>query len=193
MIDPLDGTKDFKNGGEGFSVMIGLYDGMQPILGAVYAPAKKLLYYAKKGDGAYMIEKNKPTKKIHVRNINTLDKSNMVTRFVQGEQRTEDKLYNLFKVKKRIPESSIGIKLGLIARGGADISINTNFRANKWDTCAPQIILEEAGGRITDFNGNKLNYKQKSNRWLNSFVATNKSLHNQVIKEIKKAYPLDKK
>ena len=47
MIDPLDGTKDFVNKGSGFSVMIGLCDNGKPILGAVYAPDKDLLYYQK--------------------------------------------------------------------------------------------------------------------------------------------------
>lgn len=193
MIDPLDGTKDFKNGGDGFSVMIGLYNGMRPILGVVYAPAKKAIYYAKRGGGAYIIEKSRTARKIHVKSTNTLEKSRMVTRFIQGEPRPEDLVYNLFKVKKKIQESSVGIKLGLIAKGEADIHINTNFRAHKWDTCAAQIILEEAGGKVTDFKGNKLNYKQNNNKWLDSFVATNKQLHNQVIKKLKNFHSLNKK
>ena len=188
MIDPLDGTKDFKNNGEGFSVMIGLYDKGKPILGVVYAPAKDLLYYAEKNKGAYMIEKNGPTQKLQVRNMDNLTDSRMVTRFIQGESRPGDQLIDHFDVEEKIPESSIGIKLGLIARGNAEIHINTNFRAHKWDVCAPQIILEEAGGKLTDLDGREINYESETNKLLNSFVATNKLLHNKVVEKIQDFY-----
>jgi len=93
----------------------------------------------------------------------------------------------LFDVKK-IPESSVGIKLGLIASGKADFHVNTNFRVSKWDTCAPQIILEEAGGKITDLYGHPLDYNQSENKLLNSFVASNRVLHKSIIEKIKEFY-----
>ncbi len=67
----------------------------------------------------------------------------------------------------------------------AGFHINTNFRANKWDTCAPEIILEEAGGKVTDLCGNPLDYAQSDNKWLKSFVASNGALHEEIIKKVK--------
>jgi len=189
IIDPLDGTKDFVNKGSGFSVMIGLCDNGKPILGVVYAPAKDLLYYAEKGKGAYM-EKDGVLSQIHVNDITRLNQARMITRIAHGEARPLDKMINNFKVKEIIPESSIGLKLGMIASGDAEFHISSHFlilnKTSKWDTCAPQIILEEAGGIITDFKGNGLDYKQKSLLWENSFVASNSlAMHKEIIKGIK--------
>ncbi|MBS3170614.1 3'(2'),5'-bisphosphate nucleotidase CysQ [Candidatus Woesearchaeota archaeon] len=187
MVDPLDGTKDFKNGRDGFSIMIGLCENGKPILGVVYAPAKNLLYFSQKGQGSYVRIDGKDHK-LKVSKTKYLKDAAMVTRIPHGEKREEDKIEEIFIVKKKIPESSVGIKLGLIASHEADFHINTNFRANKWDTCAPQIILEEAGGKVTDLYGNSLSYTQSDNKWLKSFVASNKVLHEDIIKKIKESY-----
>ncbi len=187
MVDPLDGTKDFKSGGTGFSIMIGLCRDGKPVLGVVYAPAKNLLSFAQKGHGSY-VRIDGYDHRLHVSQTKYLKDSIMVTRIPHGEKRDEDRLEQLFDVKERIPESSVGIKLVLIAQGNADIHINTHFRANKWDTCAPQIILEEAGGRITNLHGLPLDYNQTENKWLNSFVASNGILHSKIVGKVKEAY-----
>ena len=114
MIDPLDGTKDFKNGGTGFSVMIGLCEDGKPILGVIYAPAQGLLNYAEKGNGSYL-RANGKEQKLRVGKIKNLKEARMVTRINGGEKREEDKLVDFFEVKQKIPESSVGLKLGLIA------------------------------------------------------------------------------
>ncbi len=187
LVDPLDGTKDFKNGGTGFSVMIGLCEKDVPTVGVVYAPAKKRTYYAQKGKGAFQRVDGKDIP-LHVRSTSEISEAIMVTRIPGGEKRDEDKLDDFFEVKAKIPDSSVGVKVGLIVEGKADFHINTNYRATAWDTCAPQVILEEAGGKMTDLRGNPLRYTQKGNRWENSFVATNKILHDKVIQKINQFY-----
>lgn len=112
----------------------------------------------------------------------------MVTRIPSGEKRAEDELEEFFNVKEKLPASSVGIKLGLIAEGKADFHINTNFRARKWDICAPQVILEEAGGLVSDFEGNSLDYTKPDNLWSAYFVASNKAVHSAVLKKIKEFY-----
>jgi 3'(2'), 5'-bisphosphate nucleotidase len=184
MVDPLDGTKDFVNRGTGFSVMIGLCENGVPVLGVVYAPAKEMLLYAEKGKGAYY-EKRGRKKRLQVSDTPTLEESGMVTRIAYGEPRPLDEMLAKLNVACEIPEVSVGLKLGLIAQGTAEFNINTNFRAGKWDTCAPQIILEEAGGKITDFDGKPLDYKKSSPKWERSYVASNSRLHEKIIDFIK--------
>ena len=184
MVDPLDGTKDFKNGGTDFSIMIGLCQDGKPVLGVVYAPAKNLLYFSEKGRGSYLRIGGKDHK-LSISSKKYLKDAIMVTRIPHGEKRTEDKIEGLFNVKEKVPESSVGIKLGLIASGKADFHVNANFRASKWDTCAPQIILEEAGGKITDLYGCPLDYNQSENKWLHSFAASNGVLHKKIFDELK--------
>lgn len=184
MVDPLDGTKDFVNKGNGFSVMIGLCENGVPVLGVVFAPTRNLLLYAEKGKGAYSEKDGKKTR-LQVSGISTLEKSRMVVRIIYGETRPLDAMISKIKVKKEIPEVSVGLKVGIIAKGDAEFNINTNFRASKWDTCAPQVILEEAGGKVTDFDGKQLDYKQSSPKWEKSYVASNSLFHEKIIDFIK--------
>ncbi len=153
-VDPLDGTKDFKNNGKGFAVMIGLCYKNKPTLGVVYGPAQKILYYGEEGKGSY-VRVNGKISKLAVSDVFTLKNSTMVTRIKDIEKRKEDIFESLFSVKKKISESSVGLKLGLVGRQKADFSIHANSRGSKWDTCAPQIILEQAGGKVTDIYGKK--------------------------------------
>lgn len=190
MVDPLDGTKDFKEGGDGFSVMIGLCIDGKPELGVVYAPARNnTLLYAERGKGAF-VECNGKTSKLRVNTESSLANVRLITRIMHGEARAGDRLIDFFEVKEKIPDSSVGLKLWRIASGSAEVHIQPDPFASKWDTCAPQIILEEAGGKITDLYGNELDYQQKGSAWLNGFVATNKILHDAVLNKIKEFFSL---
>lgn len=188
MVDPLDGTKDFRNGGNGFSVMIGLCINGEPSLGVVFAPVKNLLYFAEKGKGAYLRVEGK-TKKLQVSEISDLKHARMIVRIMDKEKREEnDGLAGFFNVKEKISESSVGIKVGLIAEQGAEFFVSSNPRTSKWDTCAPQIILEEAGGKMMDSQGKPLNYNQVDNLWGFVFIASNKNLLSPIVERIKQFY-----
>lgn len=141
----------------------------------------------KKVGGAF-VEFDGKISKLSVSGVSDIKKSRIVTRYVHGEEREIDKMINVLPAMKQIPEGTVGIKVGLIAEQKADIHIHTNTRANKWDTCAPQIIIEEAGGKMSDFEGKELDYLQESPKWKNSFVASNAILHNEVIKYIQDYY-----
>ncbi|MCA9460141.1 MAG: hypothetical protein KC550_06345, partial [Nanoarchaeota archaeon] len=165
-------------------VLIGLCINGIPTLGVVYVPARNILYYAEKGKGSFMEFENKISK-LNVNNISKINQSKIVTRQNRGEKRDMDQLVDSLLTIEQILESSGGVKLGLITEKKAEIHINTHFGVSKWDTCAPQIILEEAGGKITDFEGKELDYKQKSLNWEKSYVATNSIIHDEVIEHIK--------
>ena len=77
-------------------------------------------------------------------------------------------------------------KIGLIVQGLADVVVNTNTRVSKWDFCAPQVILEEAGGKVTDMNGNPIDYLSQGVGLGKSFVATNGLIHEQTIEALKR-------
>ena len=78
------------------------------------------------------------------------------------------------------------MKIMKIAAGEVEFYIDAAFMASKWDTCAAQVILEEAGGKITDLSGQPLNYKCEQPRLKNSFAASNGAIHQKVIAEIRK-------
>lgn len=188
IVDPLDGTKDYTACNDAFSVLIGLCEDGAPTLGVVYAAAHDILWYAEKGKGAYRV-KDRKMEKIHVSSVSKISDAVQITKNFHGESRPQDILVKNLGAKAESPDGSVGIKFSRIASGDGDIHINTNFRCSKWDTCAPQIILEEAGGKVSTIDGDPLDYKQKGLRWERSFVGTNGLLHEKVLKTISPYLP----
>ena len=187
MIDPLDGTKEFTHGSPRFSIMVGLAKAGVPTLGIVYAPASGEWWYAQQGKGAFY-KKGSVLSKIHVSAISDLADARLVTR-ISGDKRELDVIVEALRVKEKMPEGSIGIKIGRIAQGDFDLHVNTNFRASKWDVCAGHAILNEAGGLISDLDGSPLNYLQDKTPLERSFIASNTLLHSLLLTEIKKVMP----
>jgi 3'(2'), 5'-bisphosphate nucleotidase len=79
--------------------------------------------------------------------------------------------------------NSVGIKVGYLVRQLADIYIN-HHAVHYWDTCAPQVILEEAGGEMTFFNGKALHYPllEGANRHASPTLATNGARHRETLR-----------
>jgi len=76
---------------------------------------------------------------------------------------------------------SIGIKLGQIAEGKADCYITTSNKTSQWDICAPEIILREAGGKVTDLKGKNFVYNRKEVKNPDGIVASNGKIHSQLL------------
>jgi len=181
IIDPLDGTVDYLKKTGQFSIMVALVYRSEPIFGIVYGPAQGKLYFAEKGNGAYLEESGKPPKKLSVSKISKLSGSKFAVsrhHLISSEKSFLKK--NRIKI---IVMGSIGLKFGLIAEGKADAYINFSDKTAQWDTAAPELILEEAGGRVTDFNGNKFTYDRVEIMNLNGVVASNGKIHDQVIRK----------
>ncbi len=185
MIDPLDGTKDFVNGKDGFSINIGLLENGQAVFGCVSVPARGQTFYAEKGMGAF--EKvGDNYQRLHVTDVDEVNEARLVTRNPSGDPRPIEAKIDPMPFKQRIPDGGIGTKLALIAAGKAEAHINTNFRASKWDTLGPQLIVEEAGGIVTDFDGQPLDYNKPAVQWERSFVASNSpKLHAEILKNLR--------
>lgn len=185
-IDPLDGTKEYIFEGGRFSVMIGLcIDGM-PTFGVVYNPLEDITYIGEKGQGSFYKSPSTDWTRLQVSSINNLGDSTQIIRKLYDEKRDGDNFINALNVKKNISDASFGLRFGRISKGEAEFTINTNRRASKWDTCAPQVILEEAGGKVTDIFGEQLIYTTPGVRWANSFVASNNLFHNDIIVKCRK-------
>lgn len=183
MVDPLNGTKSFIKGIDTFGIVIGLVEDGVPTFGCVTVPAQNKVFYAEKGKGAF--EKiGLVYEKIHTSTISEIKDSRLITREPGGDIRPVEEKLNQILFIQRIEEGS-GAKLCTIAKGDAEAHINTNFRAGKWDIAAQQIILEEAGGVVSDLDGNPIDYTKESVSLERSFVASaNKELHEKIIQEL---------
>jgi 3'(2'), 5'-bisphosphate nucleotidase len=154
MIDPLDGTKEFLHRTGEFTVNIALIEVDRPILGVVYAPVIDKLYFAARGAGSYRTE-GRVTTPIKVASITTGSTRFVVSRCHASEQ---EALTQTKDGKSIVMGSSL--KFCLIAEGAADV-YPRNGPTMEWDTAAAQCILEEAGGSVSDLEGNTIRYNKQ--------------------------------
>lgn len=170
-VDPLDNTKDYLAGGDSSAVMMALVENGIPKMGVVYNPFKNEYYFAEAGKGAYRTRNGQP-ERLHIRPTNSVSESVLVGRIVRtGDIRPIDDAIAQMGFKSTVTEGSIGVKIGLIAAGEADAFIHTNLKAGKWDTAPAEIILREAGGVMSDIDGQPLDYTKLTNGWDRYFMA----------------------
>jgi len=172
IIDPIDGTVNFANGIPLCCVSIGLEKDGEMMMAAVYAPILNELYFAQKGFGASLNDK-----RIHVSDKTELLHSCLVTGFPytyldvpNGPLVTFEKL-----LRKGIPVRRLGsaaIDLCWVAAGRFDGFYEHKLEA--WDSAAGYLIVEEAGGKVTDFKGEKFSVYQPH------VLATNGKIHEQL-------------
>jgi len=164
LVDPLDGTKEFvKKNGE-FTVNIALIHKDTPVLGVVYAPVLDLIYYAKKGEGAYKNSQKLP-----------LCQERKTYKIVTSKSHLNKETKEFVdSVKTDKPKESVSIgsslKLCLIAEGSADIYPRLGSTM-EWDTAAAHAIALESGKKVLRFEDKKPVVYNKENLLNPWFIA----------------------
>ncbi len=180
MIDPLDGTSGFIDGNGDFAVQIGLAQDGECVLGVVYQPLNGLLYHAVRGWGAWIERPNLAPERAGVSSQTELAMMRLAASRSHRSPRM-DKVVKAFKVKEEVRRGSVGIKVGLIIEQQCDLYVHLSPRTKQWDTCAPEIILTEAGGRLTDLFGRPLRYNSLEVQNRNGIIASNGVAHERVV------------
>jgi len=174
VVDPLDGTSDFVKQTDEFVVMIGLVSDNRPIFGLIYQPVTGDYYYAATGTGAYLV-KDGAKQKICV--SEKTDPKHAQAFISRSHLLPSDKeIYAKLGVEKQAAMGS-ALKSCRIAEGKGEIYINTSDKTGKWDVCAADIIVREAGGDFTDLLGNRINYREPGPN-KNGFLASNSKMHS---------------
>jgi 3'(2'), 5'-bisphosphate nucleotidase len=184
MIDPIDGTWGFIKKDGDFGVQIGLVENGDPILGVVLIPVHNRLYFATKGNGAFVSIDGGGPQRLHVSANTDFSEMNLA---VSRNHRSPkiSRIIQDFGLKQEIERGSVGLKVGLIAEQVCDLYIHLSPRTKFWDTCGPQIILEEAGGRLTDLFGERIRYDIKDVQNHGGIVASNGVTHEATIKRLR--------
>ncbi len=153
VVDPLDGTKEFIEGVPQFVVSIAMVESGEPVVGVLYNPVTKDIFTAAKGEGAFL--NDEPVRCVTKDNV-----SDMVILNSRSETRRGlwEPFANTFGELRAI--GSVAYKLGLTAAGKADIFASLRPK-NEWDICAGNCIINEAGGKLIDLNGNIRRYNQE--------------------------------
>ena len=157
IVDPLDGTKEFLAQNGEFSVMIGLVENGRPVLGVVYLPALNVMYSAELGAGA-TVERMGVRSRLECTYVND-GPLRMVASRSHADPVLEEiqQMLHIYDVRA---SGSVGIKCALIAENDRDVYVHPGAYLKEWDTCAPEIILREAGGEIVDCTGELLTYNK---------------------------------
>ncbi len=178
VIDPLDGTKDFiKKTGE-FGIHIGLLHQDAPVLGLNCYPTKDTIYFAIKGEGAFR-QTATDTKRISTSDRHELQSMRMFTSRTTPEVDVTE-LIKLMGIKDEMIIGSTGLKFCKISEGSGELYIIARKSFGVWDACSGQVILNEAGGVVTDCYGNPINYRGKP-KLENGLVMSNGKNHEEVL------------
>ena len=180
IIDPIDGTTNFVNGVPHTAISVGVYKNKKPYLAVVYNPILDELYTAKIGKGAYL-----NGKKLKVSNEDNFQKALIASGFPYSSSTNQDDLNDVIKKLKDILPlcqdirrlGSASIDLCMVARGTFEGYYEMNLKA--WDVSAGVLILTEAGGIVTNIDGNE--YTLFEDKYI---VATNGKIHDELVKNL---------
>jgi len=177
LVDPIDGTKDFIRGEDGYSVMIGLVIDGAPTVGVVYQPAIDRLYYGTP-DGAFVTYQGQ-TQRLVVSDVASAADARLVA---SKSHRSPDldRVKQELRIADELNIGSVGVKLCVIANGVRDLYVSPATKTKAWDTCAPEAILIPAGGRLSDLFGNPMDYTKELGHH-HGLVATNGRIHAEVV------------
>jgi len=157
LIDPIDGTNDYINNLEEFTINAGLIIERKPAAGIIFAPAKNRMFYSYGENSAFELIDGKSIKLNTSKNTNKneikfVSYSNMIKPEIE-------KIHKELNVKKYVRMKS-SLKFCVIAAGEYDGYV-AEPRACEWDIAAGHAILKHAGGSVVDFNGKEILYGKK--------------------------------
>jgi len=202
VIDPIDGTRDFIAGGPDFAVHVACVvrdsDGLwRPLATVVYEPVSGRLYTATRGSGAFLEEEGAVAGALWwqrtTENVDTIPFS-APARITASEN---DDLPSLHAIASKsrmstrlcsaldaIPVSAVdrrggmGVKAMEVATGRVDFYLQPELgRSSEWDLCAPHLIVEEAGGRVSDLGGQEVTYNREDIKLRGGVLVSNGSCH----------------
>jgi myo-inositol-1(or 4)-monophosphatase len=178
VIDPLDGTTNYTMRHNFFATTLAILKNGEPVLGIIYAPYTRELFVAEKGKGAFKNEM-----RIHVSTESNLRKSFITFAYSHDPEslRRAISAYQHFEMEARSMRhfGSSSLELAFVAAGRVEAQIITP-PVRIWDVAAGILMIKEAGGKVTDFDGkvHRIAY--------NGLVASNGRVHNAVLRVIKK-------
>ena len=178
IIDPIDGTANFLHGIPHFAISLGLEYEKEIICGIIYDPIKDEMFTAEKGNGSYV-----NNKRMRVSSRSKLKDCIIFTggpKMGSADQEISLKEYNLFSSKVLTPIRKLGsasLDMAYVAAGRCDGFWQRNL--NYWDIAAGIILVKEAGGFVTDFQGENQYMQNKT------ILVTNSKINEEMIEVLK--------
>ncbi|MCX7641838.1 MAG: inositol monophosphatase [Elusimicrobiales bacterium] len=187
IIDPLDGTVNFSHSFKHFAISIAYVFEGSVIVGVIYDPCKNELFVAEKDRGSFL-----NNRRIYVSKINKLSESLLATGFAYDRAKKADfycSFYSEFMKKSHDVRRCGAASLDMAYVACGRIDGYWEFNLKSWDVAAGKVIVEEAGGMISDFSGKMWNRDFDSiMEWGRETLVTNYLLHSQMLSILKKVF-----
>lgn len=180
-VDPLDGTRDFIKKNGQFAVMIGFADAAGARLGAIVCPATNRRVLGIRGAGAAEGDDPFTGRELRVTQIARLADA----RVASSRSRRQpwlDELEAGGRLRERVRVGSAGVKALMVASGECDAYVHIGRAGARWDVCAPIAIVEGAGGRMTEANGDAFLLDGRELENSRGLVAASPALHRAIVR-----------
>ncbi len=158
LIDPLDGTKEFVNRNDEFTVNIALIARHRPALGVVHVPVQNKTYVGCEGSGAFVQSAGSARRPIRVAAGDSTPVRVVGSRSHRGA--SLDEFLDTLGDYEMVPMGS-SLKFCVVAEGGADVYPRLG-PTSEWDTAAAQAVVEQAGGKVLTLDGKSMKYNTKA-------------------------------
>ncbi|GAB1539172.1 3'(2'),5'-bisphosphate nucleotidase CysQ [Scytonema sp. NUACC21] len=187
IVDPLDGTRDFIEKTGEYAIHIALVKETRPVLAVVAVPESEKLYYAIKGGGAFVETRDGQALQLQVSSRERIEDLTVVVSRSHRNERL-DYLLQQLPCQNQKAVGSVGCKIATIVEQRADVYISLSGKSapKDWDIAAPELILTEAGGKYTHFDGSPLQYNTGDiNQW-GGLLASNGQYHEILCQDAEK-------
>lgn len=183
IVDPLDGTRDFVARTDQFSIHVALAVDGAAVVGAVYLPVPDAMYAAAAGGGAWRT-RGGARARIAVSRTREIGALRLGTSRLNATSRLGQFLAASGLGERAVPTGA-SVKHMALAEGALDACVNLSPGEQEWDTCAPEVVLREAGGRFTDGDGRPFRYNQRELGHHRGSVASNGACHDALLELVR--------
>lgn len=180
IVDPLDGTRDFVARTGQFSVHVGLAVDGEAVVGAVYQPVPNLLHAASAGGGAWRVD-GAARSRLQVSTTAEIAALRIGTSRLNATSRIARFLADVGLEGRAVPMGA-STKHMAVCSGELDAAINLSPGETEWDTCAPEVVIREAGGMFTDGDGAPFRYNQRDLGHYRGSIASNPRAHAALVR-----------
>jgi 3'(2'), 5'-bisphosphate nucleotidase len=183
LVDPLDGTKGFIAQTGDFAVQIGLAVAGRAVLGVVFMPLSDALYWATAGGGAWLELAGAPPGRLTVSDVADPARMRLAASRAHGSPEMEG-IVSALGIQRCEQRDSVGVKVGLLVNRICDVYVHPSPYTKQWDTCAPEMVLREAGGAFTDVFGMPITYNRPDVGNPTGILASNGACHARLVEAI---------
>ncbi len=175
IVDPLDGTRAFVKGREDWSVSVALIEEGRPVIAAIFCPCSGDLYEASAGQGAFV-----NGKRLRTSEQNAIEGCRMIGYQDLFRSRKWTRPWPAMKVEIF---NSMAVRLAYMAAGRCDAVLTINAKSD-WDLAAADLLVQEAGGNVTDIDGVPFKYGKGAMRKPN-VLASGAMLHGKLLDQLR--------